>query len=683
MSNNNSNYSGNENANFGLNMESISGQNSSSRNITTNNLNNNDYFNGAYYTQANNNGHVTPQIVYTPIFSYNPPIQFPVLMVPNMNTPSNYGNINISPNNYNIPNININRSAFNSNNLSTIYNAPQNEIIKQSKKDKEDFIDFINNNYSLSMIQENDPEKFNQLFSEQIDIINEKYEEENKKRDFKIYIKKINNKYVFDYYKFQDYKIQKNFDLISEYLAEKKYDEKEINNMSEKMKKEFINYRNFKLFIFNEFCFLSFYTISVYIPHVLKVEHKNTFLTHFLKNKDLEMNDFIIELDDNENSLFIKILELRLSNLKNNNYLNSNEFGLSINTTGDKGFLYTTIPTDLIERCILEIDLNTFKNKYIGGYSSKKNSTIRNSFICNNNEDNRTFFEKNEDYLRGMTTQELILFFIFHELIEYIKLPRLIIYENLLDLKGNKIYINKQLNFIEFDSIIQSKKTFIYNSEFPIRIQKFFEIDKKNVINKTDINNSNFIIEENDIYFFEVKTSLMIEKIENILLNIIKNFQEFYQLFIKNKMIEEKNTPNIILIYDFHKVEFDFETTLKRILNRIKNEIKFNIQIIYCFPNYSYFSFGKLNTDLKEMQKLQLENKQQNQEQIQALKDQNQKEIQALKEQNQKEIQALKEQNQKEIQTLKEQNQKEIQALKDQNQKIMEKLKELNNSSTS
>ena len=35
---NNNNYSANENANFGLNMESISGQNSSSRNITTNNL---------------------------------------------------------------------------------------------------------------------------------------------------------------------------------------------------------------------------------------------------------------------------------------------------------------------------------------------------------------------------------------------------------------------------------------------------------------------------------------------------------------------------------------------------------------------------------------------------------------------------------------------------------------------
>ena len=57
-----------------------------------------------------------------------------------------------------------------------------------------------------------------------------------------------------------------------------------------------------------------------------------------------------------------------------------------------------------------------------------------------------------------MATQELILFFICHELKEYINLPRLIIYENLMDLEDNKIYINKNLNFIEFDSIIKSKK---------------------------------------------------------------------------------------------------------------------------------------------------------------------------------------------------------------------------------
>ena len=35
----------------------------------------------------------------------------------------------------------------------------------------------------------------------------------------------------------------------------------------------------------------------------------------------------------------------------------------------------------------------------------------------------------------------------------------------------------------------------------------------------------------------------------------------------------------------------------------MKNEFKINIQVIYCFPNYTYFSFNKLNIDLKEMKK--------------------------------------------------------------------------------
>ncbi len=29
--------------------------------------------------------------------------------------------------------------------------------------------------------------------------------------------------------------------------------------------------------------------------------------------------------------------------------------------------------------------------------------------------------------------------------------------------------------------------------------------------------------------------------------------------------------------------------------------MKFNIQVIYCFPNYSYFSFNQINNDLKEL----------------------------------------------------------------------------------
>ena len=630
---NNSNYSDTSNDNFGPgfhNMESNGEQNYNQRNNMNNNLNNNVFFNGNYNIQNNNHTGINPQMNLPPIVYCNVPI--PLSMLSScIYYPLNYGGITIPNNNYNLSNINTNHYAFNNNNLisnsmNNIEQNKQNEIIEKSEKD---FIDFINNDYSLNIFQEKEPEEFKKFFYDRIGIVFEEYKKEmdNKNRYFKIYIKKLSNKYIFDYYKIKtdNYDINENFDLISEYLTENNLDKEEIKNMSEKMKKECICVKNFILFIYNEFCFLSPYTISVYIPHILKVERKNSFLTHFLKNKDLEINDFMIDQEYNENSLYIKMLNIRLENLKNNNYVNGREFGLGINITGDKGFLYTTIPTELIERSILEIDLNNFGNKYIGGYSSEKISTIRNAFSSSNNENERNFFEKNEDYLRGMTTQELILFFICHELKEYIKLPSLIIYENLMDLKGNKIYINKKLNFIEFDSILQSKNKFTYNNEFPIRIQKFFEIDKNNVIDKTNTDNSNFIIEKDDLYFFEIKTSLKIDNIEKILLNIIIAFQEFYNLFIKNKFIDEKSIPNIILIYDFHKVEFDCNLILNKLLNRIKNEFKFNIQIIYCFPNYSYFSFDKINTDLKEMKK-----------EIQELKKQNNIVIQELKKQNEK-----------------------------------------------
>ena len=42
---------------------------------------------------------------------------------------------------------------------------------------------------------------------------------------------------------------------------------------------------------------------------------------------------------------------------------------------------------------------------------------------------------------------------------------------------------------------------------------------------------------------------------------------------------------------------------IKNLIQEKHNKLKFNLQIIYCFPNYSYFSFNQLNTDLKEVKK--------------------------------------------------------------------------------
>ena len=352
-------------------------------------------------------------------------------------------------------------------------------------------------------------------FNYNLDLAYLKYKELSKNYIVnEIYLKKINGKYEFDYYKYENYNNTNSQDLIEEYIKEDSLRKNDpiVIDLQNKMKNEFIcnieNFRGIKLFIFNDLCFLTPFTTSIYIPHVLKINYKNTFLTHFLQNKNLNVDDFVIDYTNNENCLFINILRKRLNDLQNNNNKNEKEYGLGITFNGERGYLYTTIPTELIEQTLLELDLKSMGKEYFGGYYSEKESTIKNALI-NTNENDINFFKKNEDYIRGMSTQELILFFINHELKDYVSLPRIIIFENLMDLKENKIYKNKNLNFIEFDSIIKPNCDFIFdNNKYSLILQKYFKIDK-NTINEKFINDkSYFTITKNNIYFFEIKSSI-------------------------------------------------------------------------------------------------------------------------------------------------------------------------------
>ena len=64
---------------------------------------------------------------------------------------------------------------------------------------------------------------------------------------------------------------------------------------------------------------------------------------------------------------------------------------------------------------------------------------------------------------------------------------------------------------------------------------------------------------------------------------------------------------NIILIYDYRKLQIDVLGIIHNLINKYQNNLKFNLKIIYCLPNYSYFSFSRLNNDLREMKKKQKE----------------------------------------------------------------------------
>ena len=389
-----------------------------------------------------------------------------------------------------------------------------------------------------------------------------------------IFLKKIDNTYSFDYYKFQDYKTEAKIELLKEALSNNLVEKNKdfYYKMKKEMEEECISTnKTIKLFIFNQYCFLEPQTISVYIPHILKKEHNEDFLTYFIKKKKLDIEDFVIDSTNNENCLFITIIRNRIRELINNNYMNNREYGLGVTKNGERGYLYTTIPVELIEQSILTLDFEDLNKQYKGGYYSEKSSTIKQSFISSTGGENIDFFEKNEDYVRGMSTQELILSFIHKELKEFNKLPRLIAYENLIDIKGNQIYKNTNLNFIEFDSIIESKVKFVYdNKKYPLLLQKSFEINNKGIIEREINNKTYFVIEKDSIYFFEIKTSINKDNLCQIISNIINNFQKFYFAFTSNNIIDNKTNFILVLIYDYHKINIEIKDFIQKAIEKKK-----------------------------------------------------------------------------------------------------------------
>ena len=149
-------------------------------------------------------------------------------------------------------------------------------------------------------------------------------------------------------------------------------------------------------------------------------------------------------------------------------------------------------------------------------------------------------------------------------------------------------------------------------------------------------------LQKNNIYLFEIKSAIKDEKLNAIVSSILNDFQIFYYTFVNNNFINLSEEANIILIYDYHKIEIDVISTIANYISEKQNKLKFNLQIIYCFPNYSYFSFDQLNTDLKVVKK---DLKDQAEKQQKDLKDQAEKQQIALKEQAEifnKEINCLK-----------------------------------------
>ena len=190
--------------------------------------------------------------------------------------------------------------------------------------------------------------------------------------------------------------------------------------------------------------------------------------------------------------------------------------------------------------------------------------------------------------------------------IEYEELPRLILYEYFLTIKGEKIVFlgEKKLDYPEYivlDYIFISKTDFIYESELTkLNVLYSFEIKEEDIYKS----NFNFSIKKGTLYFFELRSSLYsIDDYLDFISKIINKANEFRTLFINKKIINETTPTEIVIIYDDNVRGYSYDIR-KDIFNLLRYNTHLKISIVYTLQSYPYFSHS-LNK--KQIQNLQLE----------------------------------------------------------------------------
>ena len=107
-------------------------------------------------------------------------------------------------------------------------------------------------------------------------------------------------------------------------------------------------------------------------------------------------------------------------------------------------------------------------------------------------------YDKNIEYLQGLTFEELILFIILDRLKNNFEiLPKILFYENYITIFGEKIKLSDQIHpgYNEIDYVLYSKISYIYSDDSPLIIQNFYSNEKK----EKDLQ---FEIKKDTLYFF-------------------------------------------------------------------------------------------------------------------------------------------------------------------------------------
>ncbi len=352
-----------------------------------------------------------------------------------------------------------------------------------------------------------------------------------------------------------------------------------------------------KKFYINDGLFYSNEKMSLYYPHIIKDSIKNIPASLFLPkdNNKLNIYDFQYSNKTENDDIFMLTLKKRILDFNENK--TTEDFGF-FNDANGVGYLYTKVPQEIIEDKLKSSNINNLKDNLLGNISKNSNTLTQNDLKYAN-------FKDNSKYMKELTLEQIILKIIMKD-IEYEELPRLILYEYFLTIKGEKIVFlgEKKLDYPEYivlDYIFISKTDFIYESELTrLNVLYSFEIKEEDIYKS----NFNFSIKKGTLYFFELRSSLYtVDDYLDFMSKIINKANEFRTLFINKKIINETTPTEIVIIYDDNIRGYSYDIR-KDIFNLLRCNTHLKISIVYTLQSYPYFSHS-LNK--KQIQNLQLE----------------------------------------------------------------------------
>ena len=399
-----------------------------------------------------------------------------------------------------------------------------------------------------------------------------------------------------NYYHLCNFEPIKNEDIIIA-LKKNNIDSKNIEEVINKMESE--NKTN-KRFYLNDGLFYSKEKMSIYFPHLIKNKKINGSISIFLPNDDINLKekDFQYSNYTEIEDIFLLTLKKRIEQFNLNE--TSEDFGFFYNSDSVP-YLYTKIPEEIIGNKLKSTNINDLKANLLGNLSSSIDTSYTNSSL------GYITFKSNSNYLKGLTFEQLILNIILND-IEYKELPRLILYEYFLNIKGERMmFISDDTKiyrgFNEMDFIFISFTNYKYEPELTgLNVLHYFEFKDRPIY----LNNSNFEIKKDTLYLFELKNSLYNSNHIELIKETIKKGKEFRRLFISKKIINEMTPIEIIIIYDDNITNY-FYYFKEDIFSLLKCNKYFKISIVYALQSYPYFSHSINKKQINELKKNNLE----------------------------------------------------------------------------